>query len=338
MTGNIWHDLPKPIFSLAPMADVTDTVFRQIIAKYGRSSAGQGGLTRPLFYTEFVSADGLMHPVGQKKLLRELYFTPPEQPIIAQLFTSNPNKMYEATALVAKMGFAGIDINMGCPDQGIEKQGCGADLIRHPELAQELIMAAKEGAGSIPVSVKTRIGYNRVELETWTTKLLEAKPASITFHLRTRKEMSKVAAHWELAEIPVKIAQGSGVLILGNGDVKDLTEARARVAQSGVDGVMLGRAIYGNPWLFAERIPTPVEKLNVLIEHTKLFADFYLEGETNQKLFNGHTKSFAIMKKHFKAYVDGFAGAPELRLRLMAKDKVEAVVSEIQNFLATTQF
>ncbi|MDQ5957988.1 MAG: tRNA-dihydrouridine synthase [Patescibacteria group bacterium] len=329
MSSNIWKDLPKPIFTLAPMADVTDAAFRQIIAKYSRPHGPH------IFYTEFVSADGLMHPVGQQKLLRELYFTPDEQPIVAQLFTSKPDKMREAAAFVAKMGFAGIDINMGCPDAGVEKQGCGADLIRHPELAQELIIAAKEGAGGLPVSVKTRIGYNKVELETWTPALLSAKPASITFHFRTRKEMSKVSAHWELADIPVKMATGSGVLILGNGDVENLAEAREKVLAHGVDGVMLGRAIYGNPWLFAETVPIPAEKLRVLVEHTKLFADLFLPGETNEKFFNDHTKSFAIMKKHFKAYADGFAGAADLRAKLMVTENSAEVEQVVQDFLQT---
>jgi len=329
------------------MADVTDAAFRQIIAKYSRPYGPH------IFYTEFVSADGLMHPAGRAKLLRELYFTPAEQPIVAQLFTSKPAKMREAAAYVAELGFAGVDINMGCPDEGIEKQGCGASLIKHPELAQELILAAKDGAGDLPVSVKTRIGYNKVELETWAAALLATKPASITFHWRTRKEMSKVGAHWELAEIPVQMATGSGVLILGNGDVADLADARAKVAQSGVDGVMIGRAIYGNPWLFAETIPTTTEKLQVLVEHTKLFSDLFLAGETNEKLFNslnqssglidrtdserksvlGHTKSFAMMKKHFKAYVDGFAGASELRAKLMLQDSATGVAEVVKHFL-----
>src|SRR3989344_5224255 len=149
LPANIWSQLHQPIMALAPMADVTDAAFRQIIAKYSRPAGPD------LFFTEFVSADGLMHPEGRKKLLRELYFSPAEQPIIAQLFTARPDVMRAAAAFVATLGFAGVDINMGCPDQGIEKQGCGAALIKQPALAQELIRAAKEGAGGLPVSVKT---------------------------------------------------------------------------------------------------------------------------------------------------------------------------------------
>ncbi len=334
MADNIWHSLKKPIFVLAPMADVTDAAFRQIIAKYSRRTDGSAGPTGPdIFYTEFVSADGLIHPTAGAKLRRELYFTPAEQPIVAQLFTSKPDKMRAAAAIVADLGFAGVDINMGCPDKGIEKQGCGADLIKNPNLAKELIAAATEGAGGLPVSVKTRLGYNKVELEQWVPALLEAKPTAITFHLRTRKEMSKVAAHWELANIPVDMARGSGTLILANGDIKDLTEARAKCAQYGLDGAMLGRAIYGNPWLFSEIKPSVKEKIEVLIEHIELFADLFGSSATNTRLFGGHTKSFSLMKKHFKAYVEGFAGASDLRATLMLVETADEAVKILRDFL-----
>lgn len=336
--GNFWQKLTKPIMVLAPMYDVTDGAFRQIINKYGKparphGSSGAGG--PDVFFTEFVSADGLCHPTGREKLLRELYFTPDERPIVAQLFSSRPEKMRQASKLVAELGFDGLDINMGCPDRTIEKQGCGADLIKNPALAGELIRSAKAGitdAGSdIPVSVKTRIGYNQPDLENWTRELLKAEPAVITFHLRTRKEMSLVPAHWELAHIPVEIARGTGTLIIGNGDIETPAEGRAKAQQYGLDGVMIGRGIFGNPWLFAERVPTVEEKLKVLVEHTKLFEEMYRETDTNKKLFHGHTKSFAVMKKHFKAYVSDFPGAPELRAKLMTTNsapEVEEIVDK----------
>lgn len=328
--ANIWQELRKkgPIMVLAPMADVTDAAFRQIINKYGKPD---------LFYTEFVSADGLCNEIGRKKLMRELYFTPAEQPIIAQLFSSKPEKMEQAAKLVAELGFAGIDINMGCPDKTIEKQGCGSAMIKNPKLAQEIIAAAKRGvaaAGSdVPVSVKTRVGYNKVEIETWAKALLEAEPASITFHLRTRKEMSKVPANWDLITIARDMAKGTGVLILGNGDVKDLADAREKAEKYNIDGVMIGRGIFGNPWLFSERIPSIEEKLKVAIEHTKLFEDLFRLGETNDKLFGGHTKSFAIMKKHFKAYINGFDNAHELRLKLMEAENASEVEKLVAEFL-----
>lgn len=326
MIQAMWSKLPKPILVLAPMADVTDAAFRQIIAKYSRPA----GPT--VFFTEFTSADGLCHPSGHEKLLRELYFVPAEKPIVAQLFSSRPEKMYEAAKMAAELGFDGVDINMGCPDKNIEKQGCGAAMIKNPSLAQELIKAAQEGSG-LPVSVKTRIGYNKVEIETWIPKIIEARPALLTVHLRTRKEMSLVPAHWELMPEVKKVVGDSGVLLLGNGDVTDVADAKTKVSEYGIDGVMLGRAIYGNPWLFSEHVPTIEERLTVLVEHSELFAKLFRPGETNNRLFNGHTKSFAIMKKHFKAYVNDFSHAHDLRAKLMETESADQVRALVVDFL-----
>jgi tRNA-dihydrouridine synthase len=200
--------------------------------------------------------------------------------------------------------------------------------MKNVSLARELVRSAKEGAGPLPVSVKTRTGYSRPELESWLPEMLEEDVAVVTIHARTRKEMSKVPARWEFVKLAVDIRNESGkaTLIFGNGDVKDLEEARMRVEETGCDGVMLGRAIFGNPWLFTEEIPTTQERLRVLVEHTKLF----------EELLGGY-KNFAIMKKHFKAYVNGFDGAGDLRTRLMeANDanEVEKIVSEfISHFI-----
>lgn len=323
----MWQELKKPIMVLAPMADVTDAAFRRIIAKYSKPFGPD------LFFTEFTSADGLCHKEGAIKLQRELFFSEEEKPIIVQLFSANPDKLRQASLMVAKMGFAGIDINMGCPDRNIEKQGCGASLIKNPSLAKELVLAAKESG--LPVSVKTRIGYNQTDLENWTKHLLEVKPAAITFHLRTRKEMSKVDAHWELASIPVSLAKGTNTLILGNGDVSTVYEAKTKASLYGLDGVMLGRAIYGNPWLFSGYTPSVKEKLMVLIEHVEAFEELFRPGEVNTKLFSGHTKSFAVMKKHFKAYVNDFPQANELRSKLMEQEDGQQVKEIILHFLAS---
>ncbi len=337
--ANIWQELRKkgPIMVLAPMADVTDAAFRQIIAKYGKFTRQPGGGPGFLMYTEFVSADGLCNDIGRAKLMRELYFTPEEQPIIAQLFSSKPEKMEEAARLCAELGFAGIDINMGCPDKTIEKQGCGSAMIKNPKLAQEIILAAKRGAPDLPISVKTRVGYNKVEIETWAKALLEAEPASITFHLRTRKEMSKVPANWDLITVARDLAKGTDTLILGNGDVKDLADAYEKAEKYQIDGIMLGRAIFGNPWLFAKVQPSTTEKLLVAVEHTKLFEELFRPGATNDKLFGGHTKSFAIMKKHFKAYINGFDGAHELRLELMEAENAGEVEKIIHTWTPDVQ-
>jgi nifR3 family TIM-barrel protein len=310
MEHSFWKKLKKPFFVLAPMADVTDCAFRRIIEKHGRPD---------VFWTEFVSADGLCSP-GRKVLLRDLEFTKKEKPIVAQLFSSRPEKMREAAALCQELGFDGIDINMGCPDRSIEKQGCGAAMIKDPKKAREIIRAAKEGAPKLPISVKTRIGYTKNEIATWIPQILEEGVAALTIHCRTRKEMSLVPARWEhvreVAALRDKIAPET--LIIGNGDVKDMDDARAKAAEFGADGVMLGRAIFGNPWLFSslhgkQAVPTVKEKLNVMVEHTKLY----------EKLL-GDIKSFAIMKKHYKAYVNGFDHAKEFRAELMeAKDEKE---------------
>lgn len=313
MSKNFWEKLKKPFFVLAPMADVTDAPFRRVIAKYGKPD---------VTWTEFVSADGLFLG-GKDALVKDLDFTEDERPIVAQFFTSSPERMKKAAELAVELGFDGIDINMGCPDRSIEKQGAGSALMKNPELAVELINAAKEGAGDLPVSVKTRVGYNKDELDEWLPILLKAEPAVITIHARTRKQMSKVPADWFYIKRAVEIRDEFNkinknnqcpTLIIGNGDAQNLEDAKQKAEESGADGVMLGRAIFGNPWLFDEEKGevSIEEKLKVLVEHTKLFEEIVPH------------KNFSIMKKHYKAYVQGFDGAKELRIKLMqAKDANE---------------
>lgn len=322
--NNFWTKLEKPIFVLAPMADVTDAAFRQIIAKYGKPD---------ITWTEFVSADGLAFAPeeGRKKLLKDLEYSESERPIVAQLFTSNPKTMEQAAALCRELGFDGVDINMGCPDRSIEKQGAGAAHIKNPERAIEVIAAAKEGAQELPVSVKTRLGYNKDELDTWLPQLLSAKPVAITIHARTRKEMSKVPARWERVKRAVEIRDeyGSDAYILGNGDVESVSQAKELVRESGADGAMLGRAIFGNPWCFSKSEQKDDlslrEQLEVMVEHTYLF----------EKLLPH--KNFAIMKKHYKAYVHGFDGAFELRQELMDAETASDIEAIIHTFLAKKQ-
>jgi nifR3 family TIM-barrel protein len=320
MKKGFWGKLNKLIFALAPMADVTDVAFRMLIAKHGKPD---------VMWTEFVSADGLaMAPEeGRKKLLLDLKYTEEERPIVAQFFTSSPE-------LAVELGFDGIDINMGCPDRSIEKQGAGAAHIKNPELAREIIRAAKEGAGNLPVSVKTRIGYNKPELESWLPEILKEEPAAVTIHARTRKEMSKVPARWEFVKNAVEIRNelGKETLILGNGDAMNLEDARTKALETGCDGVMLGRAIFGNPWLFAGgKQPELKERLRVLIEHTHLFEELL-----------GGVKNFAIMKKHFKAYVKGemmnrggVSIHADLRAELMEANNATEVEKLIVSFLDT---
>ena len=325
------------------MADVTDCAFRQIIAKYGKPD---------IFWTEFVSADGLAHSIAREKLLIDLKYGENERPIVAQVFGSNVENIRTASALCREFGFDGIDINMGCPDKAVEKQCSGAAMIKNPKLAREVIRAAIESGGGLPISVKTRIGYNpptpksfgRASKnenylldEEWIKTLLGENLAALTVHLRTRKEMSDVPAHWDLMKRIVEIRDEMGVdtLILGNGDIVSTDDARRKCLETGCDGVMLGRAIFGNPWLFAKHTspqPSPYKgegvkhKLEVMVEHTKLF----------EKMLGGPPaggKNFATMKKHYKAYVNGFDGAKELRMKLMETENAEQVESIVRGFL-----
>jgi len=286
--NNFWQKLNKPIFALAPMADVTDPVFRRIIASIGKPD---------VMWTEFVSADGLaLAPEkGRQKLLLDLKYSESERPIVAQFFTSNPKHMEKAGRLASELGFDGVDINMGCPVKRVLNQASCSALIKTPELAKEIILAAKEGAGNIPVSVKTRIGFNKVEIDTWIAHILRAEPAALAVHLRTVKEMSKVPAHWELMKDIIKIRDGmkSQTLILGNGDVSSLEDAKRRVEETGCDGVMIGRAIFKNPWLFAKYEPTLEESCESFIDHYTTF----------QEIFKGVKK---LDRRVLKTYLNGF--------------------------------
>lgn len=313
---SFWDSLPKPFFVLAPLANVTDAAFRRMVATYGKPH---------VLYTEFVSADGLIKG-NREVLLRDLLFDKSERPIVAQFFTDSPEMMEKASALAQKLGFDGVDINMGCPDRAVEKQGAGAKLMLDPKRAQELIAAAKRGAPKLPISLKTRLGYNKDILDDWLPALLEAKPAAIAVHARTRKEMSKVPARWERIARAVELRNQlrSSALIIGNGDVQDLESARRKVQETGADGIMIGRGIFGKPWLFdvSQTYVTPEKRLKIAVEHAKLFEELL-----------GDVKNFAIMKKHFKAYAEGFPGAKELRMELMETRNAKEVERAAERFI-----
>ena len=303
---SFWTRLPKPFFVLAPMADVTDAAYRALIASKGKPD---------VTWTEFVSADGLYYtrekkgmPDAENPLMRDLLFTEAERPIVAQLFSSNPECMAYAAKLCAELGFDGVDINMGCPDKSIEKQGCGAAMMKNPEKAQEIIRAARESG--LPVSVKTRIGYNQESIDEWLPTLLEEGLPALTVHLRTRKEMSNVPAHWELMPriVALRDRVAPGTRIIGNGDVIDRTDAEQKARETGCDGIMIGRGIFGNPWVFAGRSledTTPEERLAALLEFAYAFEAMR------------PAKSFHLVRKHVKAFATGFDGAAELRGKLM---------------------
>ena len=314
-SNSFWKRLPTPFFCLAPMEDVTDPAFRRLFAKYGKPD---------VMWTEFTSADALISK-GYDRVVRDLAYTQSQRPIVAQLFSAYPDRMQQAAAIVQKLGFDGLDINMGCPDKAIEKQGSGASLIKDTERAKDIIRAAQSGAPNLPVSVKTRIGYKKNELDTWLPALLETKPAAITMHLRTRAEMSNVPARWERAQSMIEIRSNlkSETLLIGNGDVLTLADAKQKAAETGLDGIMVGRGIFGNPWFFNSKKQTVSikEKLHVLAEHAQLYEELLPE------------RSFSIMKKHIKAYVSGWSGAKELRVRLMECEDADEIEKAVSKYL-----
>jgi len=325
--------LNRPLFVLAPMADVTDVAFRTVIAE---------AKSPDIFWTEFVSADGLIRAteIGKYKLKKDLLFdTEKQRPIIVQLFSSTYQYMYEATKLCIELGFDGVDINMGCPDKSIEKQKCGAAMIKNPDLAVGVIKACKDarrdfGTPDFSVSVKTRVGYNAVELDSWIPLLLEQEVDLITIHARTRKEMSKVEANWDYVKTVVKmrdewVANNPGKtapLIFGNGDVVSVEDGLDKCKNFNADGAMIGRAMFGNPWFFkdidAKFTPTREDRIKTLIRQVEVF---------NREL--GDVKSFAVMKKFFKTYMNGFDDAKEIRESIMAMENADEVTSFLNEAL-----
>lgn len=341
MRKNFWTDLYlrkkglEPIIVLAPMADVTDFVFRNLIAE--KSEYGTENTYLDVLWTEFVSVNGLNDPRGRKELIKDLrYDETKERPLVAQIFGDKVEGFANVTKLLIDMNFDGIDINMGCPDTNVNGQGSGAYMIKVPELAKEIALTIKktleENNSNIPLTIKTRIGYNQIDWQNWLGEILKVKPQVISIHLRTKKEMSLVPAHWELAPEIVKwirenfgTVDAGGPIIIFNGDVKTPQEAIEKWKEAGCDGVMIGRGIFGNPWLFNRKIKKsdlPLKEiLTTMVEHTKRF-----EKELS-------FKNFAIMKKHFKAYVNGFKGAKELRMKLMEANDANGVEKIIKNWL-----
>lgn len=309
------------------MANVTDFAFREMIAKYGKPD---------VMWTEFVSADGLVSS-GRNKLLIDLKFSKKEKPIVAQLFTGHPGAMKNAARFVPGLGFDGLDINMGCPDRAVERQGGGAAMMKTPGLALKIIEAARDGAGALPVSVKTRLGYNKADFG-WIKLLLEQRLPALTIHLRTRKEMSVAAAHWELMPDIIKLRDevSPETLIIGNGDAESLDDGFLKAKEFGCDGVMVGRGIFGKPWFFGspqlerrcEYDKTTEGKLAIMLEHAKLFEKTFIAGKVKP------LKSFDTMKKHFKAYVSGWDGAKDLRVKLMAANNAKEVARIVKEYLS----
>jgi tRNA-dihydrouridine synthase len=307
----------RPLYLLAPMEGATDAAFRQVVIGCGRPD---------VCFTEFVNVDGLLSK-GRRAVEQALVFEEVEQPLIAQLWGTNPTLFYEATKEIVARGFAGVDINMGCPDRAVIKKGAGGALINTPELAAEIIAAVKEGSGGvIPVSVKIRIGFKQIETEVWATHILNQGIEALTVHGRTVRELSKVPCHWdEIGKVvTLRNEMKLSTVIIGNGDVTSLIEADEKIKEYGVDGVMIGRGVFHNPCVFDRNKPyeaiTKAERLTLLETHLSLYER--LNGKASGK-------SFSPLKKYFKIYIQNFTGAAEMRDQLMlsqSSDEVREII------------
>ncbi|RYI30418.1 tRNA-dihydrouridine synthase [Bacillus infantis] len=322
MTNNFWRELPRPFFILAPMEDVTDVVFRHVVSEAARPD---------VFFTEFTNTESYCHPEGNQSVRGRLTFTEDEQPMVAHIWGDKPEFFRQTSIGVAEQGFRGIDINMGCPVPNVAQRGKGSGLILRPDVAAEIVQAAK--AGGLPVSVKTRLGYTEVdEWQDWLTHILEQDIANLSIHLRTRKEMSEVDAHWELIPEIKKLRDrvAPDTLLTINGDILDRQAGQQLVDRYGVDGVMIGRGIFKNPFAF-EKEPkdhTPKELLDLLRLHLDLHDKYSKELEA---------RPFRALHRFFKIYVKGFRGAGELRNQLMNTDTTEDVRTLLDGFEGTIE-
>jgi len=313
--NSFWNNLPKPFFVLAPMEAVTDVVFRHVVTQAARPD---------VYFTEFTNATGWFR-AGDKAIGGRLVKTDDENPIVAQLWGSDPEAMSAMARHCAELGFDGIDLNMGCPDQSAVKAGGGAGMIRTPELAYAMVSAAKESG--LPVSVKTRLGYTYIdEWREWLRGILQQDVAALTIHLRTKKEMSKVPAHFEL--IPEIKALRDEIapqtLLIINGDVRDHAHGMELVRQYGVDGIMIGRGIFHNPFAFSKRAEAPTREELIGLLQTQLNLYDQYAAATN--------RPFETLKRFFKIYIRDFDGASDLRAALMdakSTDEVRAILSSM---------
>lgn len=345
MVKGFWERLKKPIIGLAPMDGVTDAAFRYIVDKYGKPD---------VLFTEFTSVEGISY--GASQLLNAFIYHQTETPTVAQIFGSDPEAFYKVSLVIAEMGFDGIDINMGCPDHHIAKKGGGAGLILKPQLAQEIIKATKRGVedwangrsmldvglkpaiidwvnefkkrsqftvhrSQIPVSIKTRVGYEEIVTEQWISNLLEVEPVAITIHGRTLKQLYSGLSNWDEIAKAAKLVKKTETIILGNGDVKSLDEAKEKIKTYGVDGVLVGRASFGNPWIFKNEVVDLPKKLHVALEHAKAFQELTP---------NLH---FLSLRKHLAWYCKGFEGASEVRVKLLQVNNAQDIKNILQPFL-----
>lgn len=316
--------LPKPFFVLAPMDDVTDTVFRQVVA---------GCAPADLYFTEFVNVDGLQS-AGRPNLLKKLQFVATEASLIAQLWGKDPENFRKTAEQIADGSFAkelglpegcnfvGIDLNMGCPAKSEVKNGTCSALMQNRPLAAEIIEATLAGAGELPVSVKTRLGWSTID-HTWAEFLLGYKLNMLTIHGRTKKEMSKVPAHWdEIGKVrELRDRLSPDTLIVGNGDVESYAHGIELAQEHGLDGIMIGRGVFHDPYVFAQQSPwesiSREEKIALYKHHVTLFAQTWKNNE----------RPIHTLNKFCKIYINGFDGAKELREQLMAADSADKLLA-----------
>lgn len=299
--NNFWKNLPRPFTVLAPMEDVTNFAFREIVST---------ALPKPdVLFTEFTNTDAL-NSLGFEKTIHRFKFSKNQKPIVAQIWGTKPENFLKSAKIAEEMGFNGIDINMGCPVKAVIKIGACSALIKNRPLVKELIQATKEGAKKLPISVKTRIGFKEVETEDWVTYLLEQKLDALTIHGRTARQMSDVPANWEEIKKAVEIKNriAPETIIIGNGDVKNYADVKSNSIKYGVDGVMIARGIFQNPWIFEKEphVHSFEESKLVLIKHLNLCE---------------HYEHYDKIKKFYKMYVNNFDGASDLRAKLMETKK-----------------
>ncbi|HFE5313633.1 TPA: tRNA dihydrouridine synthase [Staphylococcus aureus] len=318
MKENFWSELPRPFFILAPMEDVTDIVFRHVVSEAARPD---------VFFTEFTNTESFCHPEGIHSVRGRLTFSEDEQPMVAHIWGDKPEQFRETSIQLAKMGFKGIDLNMGCPVANVAKKGKGSGLILRPDVAAEIIQATK--AGGLPVSVKTRLGYYEIdEWKDWLKHVFEQDIANLSIHLRTRKEMSKVDAHWELIEAIKNLRDeiAPNTLLTINGDIPDRKTGLELAEKYGIDGVMIGRGIFHNPFAFEKepREHTTKELLDLLRLHLSLF----------NKYEKDEIRQFKSLRRFFKIYVRGIRGASELRHQLMNTQSIAEARALLDEFEA----
>ncbi|RLD39547.1 MAG: tRNA-dihydrouridine synthase [Bacteroidetes bacterium] len=330
--SNFWNEIKTHSFLLAPMEDVTDTAFREIILHLSHPDYLQ------VLYTEFTNTDGLCHPIGRDKVKSRLLVSHSEQKLlkeknvklVAQIWGNKPEKFYEATKYIDEnYSFDGIDINMGCPVKKVVKQGSCSALIKFPDLAGEIIQATKE-ATKLPVSVKTRTGFSQHITEDWISFLLSQDPAAIILHTRTQKMQTDFPAEWEEMgkALEVRNKLKPHIPIIGNGDIFSMDDARKIHSKYPTDGFMIGRGIFQNPWFFnPDANPTINDKLNILLKHSRLYVKTW-----------GQQRNFQVLKRFFKIYINDFNGAAVLRAKLMETNNLEEVEKIIIDFKKSNLF